>query len=95
MKPEENGQSRQIDVGPALARDAMQDSYETGTALDYLWQDQQGSVFEPVEPAHAPAARHIGNELAAETNPTAERMQPCLDSALKNYSSWLNSIGND
>ncbi len=57
---------------------------ETGTALDYLWEAQEGGLFEPVEPQLA---------LAGEAGQGGQNAAPtCLTSTLERYNSWLASF---
>ncbi|HEY5995187.1 MAG TPA: hypothetical protein VIU46_11390 [Gallionellaceae bacterium] len=63
-----------------IAETAATEGAETFTVLDYLWEGQQGSAFEPVDPAPVDPQQ-----------PAKSR----LDSALRSYSSWLDSISHD
>ncbi len=85
-----------IVVGRTFAEGAVHDKLDTGTVLDYLWVGQQGSVFEPVEPDPLPqqvVATDTGESATVEK--AQDPARPCLDSTLKSYSSWLDSIDTE
>lgn len=85
----DDAQEKQIIVGRYFAESATDLAFETGTALDYLWEGQQGSVFEPVEALLPTQAVH---QPQAEAGHSRAPVQPCLDTALKSYSNWLDTI---
>ncbi len=67
---------------------------ETGTVLDYLWEGQQGSAFEPVE-ADAPQASAEYHALELGVTPEKNAPGPAptnLDSTLNRYNIWLASL---
>lgn len=93
-----DGLEGRIVVGRSFAESEIPDKAETGTVLDYLWDGQQGSVFEPVEAAFV-SHPDPQSQPAQNAHPAGEDAQsparPCLDSALRSYSNWLDSIGSN
>jgi hypothetical protein len=78
-----------------VAADSKQDVAETGSVLDYLWEGQEGSAFEPVADvavSDSPGAVEYGTAANDAEDNAQEPDVPSLDLALRSYSSWLSSI---
>ncbi len=94
MNMESDVPERQFAPAGAYADGALPDGVETGTVLDYLWEGQQGSVFEPVEAAAD--ASIAAPDVIGASDDAGEKPQDSnsshLDSTLNRYNSWLVSL---
>lgn len=98
MKMENDVPEGRLVGAGAHADGAMPDMAETGTVLDYLWEGQQGSAFEPVEADSASqiAAEYNAAGLGVAAMGAAKHAQEPdstnLDSILDRYNVWLASL---
>ncbi len=98
MKMEDDVPKGRLVGAGAHADGAMPDMAETGTVLDYLWEGQQGSAFEPVEADSAAqiAAEYNAAGLGMASNDAGKNAhEPVpidLDSTLNRYNVWLASL---